>query len=175
VPAPHTRTNYRIVAVSDQPELAPIVAAWLLGAFGHPGSPTLDGMTARILAPRIAPAETFVLFERDIPVGTASLSHRDLDSRPDLTPWLAGVFVEPVFRRRGCATALVRCVEALAMAASVATLWLYTWNAEPLYASLGWQRVGLEKDRGNEVVLMMQNLAGQKHSGAQQLSGGKVR
>ena len=65
--------DLRIVPVSDQPELAPIVAEWLLGAFGHPGSPTFDGMIARIIAPRVGPEETFVLFEGEIPAATASL------------------------------------------------------------------------------------------------------
>jgi hypothetical protein len=38
-------------------------------------------------------------------------------------------------------------------------LWLYTWTAAPLYARLGWQRVGLETDRGQEVVLMTKRLS----------------
>jgi hypothetical protein len=76
--------DYTIVAVSDQPELAPMVATWLLDEFRHPGSPTHEGLTARILAPRAGPEETFVLFEGDIPVATASLARKDLDSRPDI-------------------------------------------------------------------------------------------
>jgi predicted GNAT family acetyltransferase len=107
------------------------------------------------------PEETFVLFEGDIPVATASLARHDLDSRPDLTPWLAGVFVEPAFRQRGYAIVLVRYVEARAMVASVPTLWLNTWTAEPLYARLGWQRVGLEKCNSQEVVLMRRSLSPQ--------------
>jgi GNAT superfamily N-acetyltransferase len=81
-----------------------------------------------------------------------------LASRRDLTPWLAGVFVEPRARRRGYAAALVRRVEAFASSASVTTLWLYTSTAEPLYARLGWRRVGLETDRGQAVVLMSRDL-----------------
>ncbi len=148
-----------IVAVSSRPELGPIVARWLVDAFGYPGGRTVEAMTAAILAPAWGPEESFVLFDQDRPVGTASLSHDDLASRRDLTPWLAGVFVEPAFRHRGYATALVRQVEAFASAASVQTLWLYTSTAEPLYAGLGWQRAGLEKDRGQEVVLMSRRLS----------------
>jgi GNAT superfamily N-acetyltransferase len=156
---PEAHMGYRIVAVSDQPELAPMVATWLLDEFGHRGSPTHEGMVARILAPRIGPEETFVLFENDIPVATASLARKDLDSRPDLTPWLAGVVVQLAFRGRGYATALVRHVEARARAASVSTLWLNTWTAESLYARLGWERVGMEKGNSQEVVLMRRDLA----------------
>ena|SRR5258708_4485530 len=148
-----------IVAISDRPDLAPAVARWLVDEFGYPGSRTLDEMTALILSPPRGPEETFVLFDHDKPVGTASLAHDDLASRRDLTPWLAGVFVEPASRGRGFATALVRQVEAFATAASVPTLWLYTWTAEPLYARLGWQRVGVETNRGEEVVLMMRRLS----------------
>lgn len=151
--------SYQIEAVSGRPELAPIVATWLVNAFGHPGGRTIEQMTSLILAPPRGPEETFVLIDQDKPVGTASLAHDDLASRRDLTPWLAGVFVEPSSRRRGYATALVRQVEAFASNACVTTLWLYTWSAEPLYARLGWQRVGVEQDRGQEVVLMSRTLS----------------
>jgi GNAT superfamily N-acetyltransferase len=149
---------HRIVTTSDRPDLAPIVAAWLVKEFGYPGGRTPEQVTARILAPPNGPEETFVLLEHDKPVGTASLTHDDLKSRPDLTPWLAGVYIEPSARGRGHATALVRRVEAFAATAGVSTLWLYTWTAESLYARLGWQRVGPETDRGKEVVLMTRHL-----------------
>ena len=154
--------GFEIAAVSDRPELAPVVAAWLVDAFGYPGGRTVEEMTALLLAPPVGPEETFVLFDQGVPVGTASLAHRDLEARPDLTPWLAGVFVQPAFRGRGHATALVRRVEAFAAAASVPVLWLYTWTAEPLYARLAWRRAGLETDqkRGREVVLMTRRLSG---------------
>jgi GNAT superfamily N-acetyltransferase len=150
---------YTIVAVTDRPELAPVVATWLVSEFGYPGSRTVEELTAKILAPPIGPEESFVLLDQDRPVGTASLSHDDLASRRDLTPWLAGVFVEPAHRGRGYASVLVRRVEAFASAASVPTLWLYTWTAESLYARLGWERVGPETDRGEEVMLMSRRLS----------------
>jgi GNAT superfamily N-acetyltransferase len=111
-----------IVAISYRPELAPIVATWLVAEFGYPGSRTVEELTALILSPPTGPEESFVLFDQDKPVGTASLAHDDLASRRDLTPWLAGVYVEPAHRGRGYASLLVREVEALA--ASVPSLWL---------------------------------------------------
>ncbi len=147
--------GHRIAAVSERPELAPVAAAWLVDAFHrHPGGCTAEEMEALILAPPVGPEDTFVLFDGDEPAGTASLTREDLEARPDLTPWLAGVFVRPGFRGRGHAAALVRRVEASAAAASVPVLWLYTATAEPLYARLGWRRVGTERDKGKEVALM---------------------
>jgi GNAT superfamily N-acetyltransferase len=156
---------HTIVAVSDRPALAGVVAAWLVAEFGHPGGRTVEELTAKILAPPLGPEEAFVLLDGGRPVGTASLAHDDLASRRDLTPWLAGVYVEPACRGRGYATALVRRVEAFASAASVPALWLYTWTAEPLYARLGWQRVGLETNRGEEVALMTRRLSDRVHGG----------
>jgi hypothetical protein len=46
---------------------------------------------------------TFILLADGEPVGTASLAAHDLDERPDLTPWLAGVFVDPHTRGQGYA------------------------------------------------------------------------
>lgn len=151
--------SHCIAAVSDRPELAPLVARWRVDAFfDHPGGYTVEEMTALILSPPVGPKETFVLFDHDRPAGTASLVWQDLETRPDLTPWLAGLFVEPAFRGRGFALALVRRVEAFARAASVPVLWLYTSTAEPFYAHLGWERAGLEQERGHEVALMRRPL-----------------
>ncbi len=152
--------GHRIAAISDRPELAPLVARWRVEAFfGYPGGCTVEELAALILAPPVGPKETFVLFDHDRPAGTAGLVRQDLETRPDLTPWLAGLF-QPAFRGRGHATALVRRVEVFAAAASVPVLWLYTSTAEPLYARLGWERVGSERDKGAEVALMKRTLSG---------------
>lgn len=131
-----------------------------MGAFfDYPGGYTVEEMTKLILEPPVGPKETFVLFDGGEPAGTAALIRSDLETRPDLTPWLAGLWVQPAFRGRGHATALVRRVEAFALAASVPVLWLYTSTAEPLYAKLGWERAGVEQENGHEVVLMRRALS----------------
>ncbi len=150
----------RLAAVSDRPELASLVARWRVDAFfNHAGGYTVEQMTALIQEPLVGPKETFVLFDEGRPVGTAGVVRQDLDARPDLTPWLAGLFVLPGFRRRGHAAALVRRAEAFARAASVPVLWLYTATAEPLYARLGWERAGVEQESGHRVVLMRRLLS----------------
>jgi GNAT superfamily N-acetyltransferase len=147
-----------IVALTDRLELAPAVAEWLHAEFDHVRGQSLTERITQLRAQK-APEETFVLYDHDVPVGTASLVINDLPSRPELTPWLASVLVRPEFRGRGYSTSLVRHVEATA-AAMARTLWLYTWTAEPLYAHLGWERVGPERDtdRDISVVLMKRNL-----------------
>ncbi len=87
------------------------------------------------------PQQTFVLLVDEAPVGVASLVAHDLDSRPELTPWLAGVFVVPEARGRGHAAHLIAAVEAAGRAAAIPSLWLYTHSAERIYARVGWRTV----------------------------------
>lgn len=143
-----------IVTLTERPDLVPLVAAWLHAAFDHAKGPTLAQREA-FLRGQQAPDETFVLFDGDEPVGSASLVAQDMSSRPELTPWLASVVVPPECRGRGYSAPLVRHVEARA-AETAGVLWLYTWTAAPLYAKLGWQDAGPERDveRDIPVVLM---------------------
>jgi predicted N-acetyltransferase YhbS len=147
-----------IVALNDRPELAPAVAEWLHTEFDHARGPSLAKRVQQLRAQK-SPEETFVLYDNDVPVGTASLVVNDLPSRPELTPWLASVLVRPEFRGRGYSAPLVRHVEAAA-ASMASILWLYTWSAEPLYARLGWEYVGPEHDTDRDipVVLMKRDL-----------------
>src|SRR3954470_4058233 len=151
---------FSFVATSAQPDYVPQVVDWLREEFWHAGSPSREQQIATILAQPDRSEETFVLFDDNVPVGTASLVNDDLPSRPDLSPWLASVLVLPPFRGKGYSAPLVRRVEKAA-ALSATTLWLYTWSAEPVYAKLGWQRVGPSRDeaRGIDVVLMKRNLS----------------
>jgi GNAT superfamily N-acetyltransferase len=95
-----------------------------------------------------------VAFIDDQLVGSASLVEADMDSHPELSPWLASVFVSPAFRRRGVGSALVVEIERIAAQEGVETLWLWTPNQEQLYAQLGWTSVAQEPYRGGEATLM---------------------
>jgi GNAT superfamily N-acetyltransferase len=94
-----------------------------------------------------------------VPIGTASLVHEDLESRQDLTPWLASVYVDPPFRGQGHARSLVRAIEATARARGVGRFWLYTQDAAGLYAKLGWIAAGTEQSGGHPVTLMYRDPA----------------
>jgi GNAT superfamily N-acetyltransferase len=70
--------------------------------------------------------------------GSAMLIAHDMDTRPDLTPWLAGVFTVDSCRGRGYGSALVQRVESEASALGVRDLYLWTPDAMDFYARLGW-------------------------------------
>lgn len=80
-----------------------------------------------------------VAFEGEELLGTVCLKVHDMDTRLDLTPWLAGLYVAARRRREGIGAALVSAIEREAFNLGVNTLYLYTPESEAFYAKRGWQ------------------------------------
>lgn len=150
-----------IVTTKDRVDLVPVVAQWLWNAFWQTSGKSFDQLLEAAHRSSRSTAvipQTFVLLSGDEPVGTASLIGSDLESRPDLSPWLAGVFVTPAHRGRGLAALLVRAAEDAARNEHVSPVWLHTKSAERVYARLGWRRVGFVQDGDRLSALMRRDL-----------------
>jgi len=150
-----------IVTTADRPDLVPTVTGWLWREFWRHDGSTLEQTRDAVAASAAQPGlpHCFVLLADGEPVGTASLTATDLDERPDLTPWLAGVFVVPEACGQGHATRLVAAVEAAGRSASIPKLWLYTNTAEGLYARIGWRSVAaIQRCNRRPVTLMRRDL-----------------
>jgi GNAT superfamily N-acetyltransferase len=145
-------SSLRIESVADRPELADVVAGWHFAEWGHL-TPTLS-LADRVQGVLAAADGTYVAVEGDEPVGTAGLVAHDMDTHPDLGPWLAGVYVTPDRRRRGVAAALTRFVAERAAAEGATTLYLYTDSAQSYWERAGWYRVGDEPYLGETVTVM---------------------
>ncbi len=153
-------TDIQIVTTASRPDVIPAASAWLWEEWARHKGRTAAQVEARMASRKATagPEQTFVVLEDGIPVATASLVHHDLDPRPELTPWLASVYVDPPFRGRGHAERLVRAVEDAARAGGVRRLWLHSEHAVGLYAKLGWIADGPEVDHGHPVTLMHKDL-----------------
>lgn len=146
-----------IVTIDDRPDLAPIVAEWIYHEWGMDDGYSLEETIKYISAasPRSPIPQTFVLLVDDKPVGTSSFVADDLKERPDLTPWLASVYVVPEERKKGYVIPLIQVVERAAMHALVRTLWLHTENAKHMYAKSGWREVEVVERAGRLPVTLM--------------------
>jgi N-acetylglutamate synthase-like GNAT family acetyltransferase len=137
-------TAVTVEYLADHRELIPAVARWYHMEWGHlrPGE-TVEDRAARVeqACGHCEIPTVFVSLADDELLGAASLIEHDVSTRPDLSPWLAGVFVAPEKRRRGVGTALVKRVLQEARALRIPRLYLYTTGSGALYFKLGWSVV----------------------------------
>jgi GNAT superfamily N-acetyltransferase len=143
--------------LADRPEFVPTLARWHYQEWANlrPG----DSMEARILrlqgwCGRGRVPLTVIALSDDKLLGSASLIEHDMDSRLELTPWLAGVFVAPKHRRKGVGATLVRRILDEATSLHVSRLYLYTVDSTSFYANLGWSVLEHTAYRGKEVSIM---------------------
>jgi GNAT superfamily N-acetyltransferase len=158
-PMPYSATEARelIVRIADRPDLVSILGEWLWHEWWRDAGYTLEQTRSGVAASvsHSGPPQTFVLLADGKPVGTASLVAHDLDERPDLTPWLAGVFVIPEARGRGHVIHLIQAVEAACRSAGIPVVWLYTAGAERVYTRAGWWSVETVQRRSRRPVTLM--------------------
>ena len=143
--------------LADHPEVLPTLAQWQHAEWGYlrPGD-SVEARMARLQSSvqigRI-PLTVIALAVGEL-LGSASLIPHDMDTRMELTPWLAGVFVAPEHRRKGVGAQLVRRIMAEAAALKVLLLYLYTVHSEKFYANLGWSLQEHAAYREQNVAIM---------------------
>lgn len=100
----------------------------------------------------------FIALSKSQLIGSAALVQQDMDTKTDLSPWLAGVYVKEGFRHQGIATALIaRCEQEAAQ--SGANIWyLYTEFALKLYEKLGWRHIERCEYKGATVNVMSKEI-----------------
>lgn len=83
--------------------------------------------------------QTFVALYNNTPVGMYQISMSDdLQSRPDIYPWLVNVFVDENYRNIGICKKLMQSVKENAKSLNLCELFLYTRH-KGLYEKFGWQ------------------------------------
>lgn len=99
-----------------------------------------------------------IALDREELCGFALLVEADFELRPNLSPWLAGVFVRPQHRKSGVGSALVTRIENEAKALAVNTMYLYTAHSESLYSRLGWLVTERCDHKGRNYAVMAKKL-----------------
>ena len=147
--------------LGERPDTVPTLAAWLYEQWGYfhdhdSVERRIGELNARLQSDRIP--VSFVALASEAPdappIGTASLTPDDLETRPDLSPWLASVFVQAEHRQSGAGSALVNAVVAHARKLRFPILYLFTEDRIQFYERLGWTVVCAEVYRGHPVTVM---------------------
>ncbi len=141
----------------DYPDALSILAEWQHREWGHiRAGDTVEKRRARLegYSNRDRIPLTVVALEGSEVLGSASLVSHDMETRMELTPWLAGVYVAEQYRRKGIGAQLVRRIMDEAGKLDVSLLYLYTVHSEEFYAALGWTLLERTNYREQKVVIM---------------------
>lgn len=148
---------FKIECLADHKEFIPILARWMHEEWGYLYPEHTFEIRKGLIAERANKDRiplTLVAIEDDEPVGTVCLMVSDMDTRPELTPWLASLYVEKSRRREGIGAKLVMAIETEAAKLGVEKLYLFTPNSENFYAGLGWSVRERTEYRGCFVSVM---------------------
>lgn len=146
-----------IINLHEAPQHIPTIARWHFDEWGYlnPGK-TLEHRIERMqryLSDAAIPS-MLIAVEGDEVLGTAALVESDMDSHPELTPWLASVYIRDDQRGRGLGKKLVKALMDFAGQQHLPRLYLFTPDQAPFYAKLGWQTLVEETYRDTPVTIM---------------------
>lgn len=97
---------------------------------------------------------TFIATEQEVLIGSAAIIESDMDTHPELTPWLASVYVKPECRGKGIGTDLVNYTMQQSKMNGLDKLYLFTPDQEIFYKNLGWTIMKEEEYRDIAVTIM---------------------
>jgi GNAT superfamily N-acetyltransferase len=140
--------------LADHPRHIPTCARWEHEEWERPLDETLpDFAEARVNG---LPLTLIALDPSGAAAGMVSLWLSDCPLRPDITPWLASLYVAPAARGQGLGNALLALAEAEARHLGLPRLHLMTDQSEAHYAAHGWTTFERFEDCGPMagVVLM---------------------
>ena len=147
----------RIESITDHLDLVDMIAQWHWDEWGHTdpeGSVESWTEGLRQRTRRDVIPTTYLAFDGAELLGSVTLVENDMSIRPDLTPWLAGMYVKPESRLRGVGTALVRHAVQKTAEMGIERLYLYTHTARTFYEKLGWYHIAYSYYEGQDVSIM---------------------
>jgi len=154
--------HFTISYLADHSEYVQLLCDWHFAQWSYlaPGKSKEDRLVRLRAACGHSEIPTVVVAHNETGLlGSAMLVTNDMNTRPELSPWLAGVYVDEPFRKRGIGTGLVKHIMHLAAELNVAKLYLYTPDQEHFYKRLGWQTLEMTEFRNTEVTIMVSDLA----------------
>jgi N-acetylglutamate synthase-like GNAT family acetyltransferase len=149
-------SKMKIIDLKFEPHHIPVLANWHHREWSYLNpNGTVEQRAEKMrcyLTDDILPS-TFLAKEDEL-LGSAAIIEHDMDTRLDLSPWLASVFVAPEYRCNGVGSKLVLHVMEKANEAGIPILYLFTPDQERFYQKLGWHTISTETYRGHLVTVM---------------------
>ena len=129
--------SYDIIRLADAPHNLERMARWFHEKWGIPLSAYRESMDA-CLSGGCAVPEWYVAVENDRILGGAGVIENDFHDRPDLSPNVCALFVEPDRRGEGIAGAILEFICKYMKERGIGTLYLVTDHTS-FYERYGWE------------------------------------
>lgn len=152
----------QIVDLRHDPQHIPLLAEWHFAAWSYLQPDISVAMLMQDMQAYLQPGflpSMFIMLDQQQLVGSSSIVAHDLSTRPQLSPWLANVYVQASYRGQGIGRQLVQHALQQAKAAGIQQLYLFTANQQAFYHSMGWQIVDHEIIQGTQQTIMCFNLS----------------
>lgn len=158
----------KVIDLKLAPQHIPQLAEWHHQEWAHLSSAdatvtTLIEQMREYLSDAAIP-KMFICEEANQVMGSSSLTAADMDTRTDLSPWLANVYVNANHRNKGLGKLLVNAVIEHARAIGLQKIYLFTADKADFYQALGWSMISQENYKGEMVTIMEYQLMPQGDS-----------
>ena len=90
--------------------------------------------------------------------GSASLVLKDMDTYPELTPWIASVYTIPEWRKQGIAARLIKRIIMESTKINIEKLYLFIENLQEYYKHFGWIKVKNCVYKNRSVTIMSKSM-----------------
>ncbi|MAS25964.1 MAG: GNAT family N-acetyltransferase [Oceanospirillaceae bacterium] len=131
----------QIVNMKDRPDACRLLAQWHYEEWKELYPTDTEETFYRDLQKSLGADDipsTWLMVDGETILGSCSIIEDDMESRQDLTPWLANVFVHPDYRGQGLGSKLVNAVMQKARDIGLQRFYLFTEDQTALYQKLGW-------------------------------------
>jgi len=154
--------QFQISPVAKIPSAIPLLADWHHQEWQHLNSQNYN-LKARITdyeqiaATKVFPA-MLVAHKNQTPLGSIRLIENDMDTHPELSPWIASLYVSEEYRRLGIGTALIANIETTAIELNFKKIYLFTENHQAIYKRQRWEIFSNEMYFNQNVTIMHKQL-----------------
>ena len=142
--------NYKIVSLTDCPELKEEMAEWFSEKWGLPKSAYLESMEECLGEQKPFP-QWYIALEDGRIVGGSGVIENDFHDRKDLSPNVCAVYTEEDKRGEGIAGALLNYVCKDMKKRGIDTLYLIT-NHTSFYERYGWEFLCMAREEGGNMT-----------------------
>ena len=147
---------FSIIDLKEQPQHIDTLAQWHHKEWSHFNPQENIAQRIKKMQPyfndNFVPT-TFLAIDGEL-LGSAAIVDNDMETRPELSPWLASVYVAAQHRNNGVGSKLVNHVVEQAKLNDINKLYLMTPDKKDFYQALGWKQIDEERYRGFNVTIM---------------------